>query len=153
ADFAANFVRQKAASERIGGSKIHMPSKSPLVLIATFLTLVAFSWPPDRASLLPAPTPAATLSATEAESSPVPDSELQYRVALVADNDVLNVRAAPGVQSAVVDSLPNGEIVQPLGSGRTVNGDFWIPIRYGAGKTGWVNRSYLIATRDRAAFC
>lgn len=65
-----------------------------------------------------------------------------YRVVGIPDDDVLNVRAAPGMNSKTSFTLSNGEAVQVKG-GSVFNGDTeWIPITAGS-QQGWVRNKYV----------
>ena len=61
----------------------------------------------------------------------------------VAPNDVLNIRAGPGVTSPITNRIPYyGAGIQIQGRGERVASSFWVPIQYEE-TTGWVNRTYL----------
>lgn len=61
----------------------------------------------------------------------------------VAHNDVLNVRAAPGIDQPVIEELdPLAVDVLALGNTRALPGSFWIEIESN-GTTGWSNASYF----------
>jgi len=61
----------------------------------------------------------------------------------VAGDDVLNVRARPGVVHPIVGTLPpHSNEIQLAGAGERVDGALWVPIRHKE-TTGWVNSSYL----------
>jgi hypothetical protein len=119
-----------------------------LIAVLTFMILFRSQ---DGAQLSVAMGQAAT--ATALPTDLLPDAALHYQVAFVAENDALNVRAAAGVQATIVDTLQNGDTVQPAGAGQMIDGALWIPIQYNTGKSGWVNRNFLIATQERSAFC
>jgi hypothetical protein len=123
--------------------------KACTVLCATLLLLTGH--PNSRA------LPASTQAATEVVEPPVPDSELTYEVSFVTTNDTLNVRDSVGVQGKVIDTLQNETPVKLLTSTQVDDGALWVQIQYqdaqGATKTGWVNRAFLIANRDKVAFC
>ncbi|MGB0387851.1 MAG: protein kinase domain-containing protein [Ardenticatenaceae bacterium] len=71
------------------------------------------------------------------------EQSLLYRVVNVEDDDTLNVRSGAGVDNSRVGTIRhNGTDVQITGTGVEVNGDFWVPIKYGQ-LNGWVNRSFL----------
>ncbi len=66
-----------------------------------------------------------------------------YAVVNVARDDVLNMRAGPGVEFSVVGTLPYyAEGVQLADAAVTVDGLPWVPVKY-LGAAGWVNRNYL----------
>ena len=61
----------------------------------------------------------------------------------VVDASALNVRAGPGPQEPVVDSLPRGEVVEGTGRTDTVDGALWVELRRPDGGTGWAAGRYL----------
>lgn len=66
-----------------------------------------------------------------------------YAVVDVPLDDVLDVRVTPGVDSPVVGSIPPyGMGVQIIGPEQHVDGEKWVPVRYGK-LEGWANRAYL----------
>ena len=66
-----------------------------------------------------------------------------YAVVNVAADDVLNMRAGPGVQFSVVGTLPYfAEGVQIAPAEVSVDGSPWVPAKY-LGTAGWVNRNFL----------
>ena len=61
----------------------------------------------------------------------------------VAHNDILNVRAAPGIDQPVIEELdPLSVDVLALGNTRALSRSFWIEIEAN-GVTGWANASFL----------
>lgn len=83
-------------------------------------------------------TPATKKPVQRAEKKPAP-RQPSFRVARVADNDMLNIRSGPSEYTSIVG------IISPSGRGVRVTGDCrgdWCPIRHGA-TAGWVNRYYL----------
>jgi SH3-like domain-containing protein len=67
------------------------------------------------------------------------DSTPVYRVTGVSGNDVLNIRASPDANSAIVNTIP------PDGKGVRITGDCsenWCPVDY-RHASGWVNRRFL----------
>ena len=66
-----------------------------------------------------------------------------YAVVNVAPDDVLNIRAGPGVDAPVVGKIPSyGLGVRIREAGAQARPSAWVPIRY-KNLTGWVNRRYL----------
>ena len=117
---------------------------------------VAFLGSPDEES--PTPPEAAPPVTTPPESTPtttttttVPpqpvfDTERPglWDVTGIADDDELDVRFRPG--AAVMGSLPHDAVqVRATGITATVADTLWRQIEFGAGTTGWVNASYLVA--------
>lgn len=66
-----------------------------------------------------------------------------YTAVNVAPDDVLNVRAGPGVSNPVVGSMPpHAPNVQVGEMGQKVGGALWLPVWY-RGTEGWANGNYL----------
>jgi hypothetical protein len=66
-----------------------------------------------------------------------------FAVVGVASDDVLNVRARPGVAHPIVTTIPyHGLDVEVHAGGQEVSGSWWVPVTYG-GVTGWANNHYL----------
>lgn len=87
----------------------------------------------------------ATPNALAAETPNILPSLEPYQVVDVADDDILNIRSAAGVQNPVVGTIPPyGSGVRITGSGVAVPGSDspWVPVEYN-GITGWVNSHYL----------
>jgi hypothetical protein len=81
------------------------------------------------------------------------ESRRIYAVIFVEPNDVLNVRAGPGVNFGTVGELPpDANDVRLSGSGQLVSGSTWMPIQRG-GVTGWVNSRFLTQFVPEDAFC
>jgi hypothetical protein len=106
-----------------------------------------------------APTVApATPTVTPVEASPTPSPvaspvDLRYRVIFVADDDVLNVRTAPGVANPVAGELaPDAGDVIVSGPGELVTGSLWVPVVAGP-VSGWVNSQFLTESVPGEAFC
>lgn len=70
---------------------------------------------------------------------PSEGDELMYKKVKLQSSKTLNMRNAPGTDSAVIGGVPNGEIVEVITSGD------WPYVRY-AGKSGYVSGQYLIDT-------
>lgn len=86
-----------------------------------------------------------TLTPTRKPPTPTPISYRPepYTVVNVAPDDVLNVRAGPGVANPVVGTLPpHAQNVQVGESGQETGGVLWLPVWY-RGTQGWVNSNYL----------
>lgn len=66
-----------------------------------------------------------------------------YGVFRVRSDDVLKVRAAPGVKSPEIGALPHdAKGIKVTAAGKMVGRDTWVPVRY-KDLAGWVNQSYL----------
>ena len=72
-----------------------------------------------------------------------PPTELLYRIVNVQEDDVLNIRAKPTVDSALIGQIPpDGEGVQITGASFKTDDATWVPIQYKE-VSGWVNRHFL----------
>jgi len=66
-----------------------------------------------------------------------------YRVTRVAADDVLNIRAEPDADSAIVGQIPhNGQYVTLSGASQAIGRSTWVQIDW-QGLQGWVNDAYL----------
>ena len=95
------------------------------------------------------PTASPTMVPTEPPpASPTADPDIMFEVANVASDDVLNVRAKPGVGNPIVGTIPyDGTEVEITGPSQQINGNPWVPIKYKE-ITGWVNSYYLANKSD-----
>ena len=102
------------------------------------------------------PTTMPTATAVPPTNTPIPNisnQQTSYAVVFVEPNDVLNVRAGPGVGFGIVGTLPpNATNVQITGSGQLVAGSTWVPVQQG-GLTGWVNSRFLTQSVSDETFC
>ena len=74
-----------------------------------------------------------------------------FAVVGVASDDVLNVRAGPGVGHDIVGTIPyHGLDVDVRAGGQEVAGSWWVPVEY-QGVTGWANNSYLARQAGRTS--
>jgi hypothetical protein len=88
----------------------------------------------------PTVTPERTPTPTDTPTAPM---DTIYTVVNVASDDVLNVRAGPGVGNVIVGSIPPyGMDIQVVGAGEEIDSAVWVPIRY-QDVAGWVNSNYL----------
>jgi uncharacterized protein YraI len=105
------------------------------------------------------PTSTASQVASEREdaeaaatSSAAP--EIRYAVIFLADGEVLNVRAGPGVTNPVVGSLQaNARDLIPTGKRQDVDGVTWIEIEQPEGGEGWVSSDFLTEQATPARVC
>ena len=74
-----------------------------------------------------------------------------HRVVLVAGDDVLNVRAAAGVDGKLIGKLVPGVAVRLAGSSQQVGSSTWVTVETPAGP-GWVNSFYLTRSIVEADF-
>lgn len=88
-----------------------------------------------------APTTGTTLAGEPIEFGPAAGDELA--VIGVAHDDVLNLRAGPGADQAVVAEIPNlSEGLVALGNTRDLGDSFWVEVDY-EGTTGWVHYGFV----------
>lgn len=88
-----------------------------------------------------APSTGTTLAGEPIEFGPAAGDELA--VIGVAHDDVLNLRAGPGADQAVVAEIPNlSEGLVALGNTRDLGDSFWVEVDY-EGTTGWVHYSFV----------
>ncbi len=96
----------------------------------------------------PEPSPDATASPEDLagepfDGPPLNGSPAALDVIGVAADDVLNVRAGPGTDAAVVTTLdPLATEVAATGRARLLPGSIWLEVEVGA-TTGWANGSFL----------
>jgi hypothetical protein len=116
--------------------------------------------PPQPTSTVPEPSPTSTALPTPvpptgtAPPTAVPPTATEpappvgpglgpFAVVDVASDDVLNVRAGPGVAYPVVGTVPfYGIGVEVYAGGQEVDSSWWVPVQYGD-VTGWANSHYL----------
>ncbi len=110
----------------------------------------------DYASALPIGKPPTQARVWDQNELPgvdgAPARELR-NVVLVAGDDVLNVRRAPGADQAIVGMLHPDATVRVAGGTRAVSGSTWVELRVPGG-TGWVNGRFLtqvVSASDFAA--
>jgi hypothetical protein len=90
------------------------------------------------------PVPPTVPGGTEVEPEPPVGPVVgDYAVVGVASDDVLNVRAGPGVSRAIVGTIPyNGLYVEVHAGDQQVDGSWWVPVVF-RDVSGWVNSHYL----------
>jgi len=102
----------------------------------------------SRASWMPAGTTCAT------DDGACRRASRTYGVVLIEADDVLNVRAEPGVGAPIVDTLaPESVDIEATGRETIVEGARWVEIVRPGGGTGWVNAYYLTELISPEAFC
>jgi hypothetical protein len=112
-------------------------SPSPTVAVTATPTLTAA--PTDT---VPAPPTLPPATPTE-PAPPVGPSLGVFAVVDVVSDDVLNVRARPGVAYPIVGTIPaSGMDVEVHAGGQEVSDSWWVPVQY-KGLSGWVNSNYL----------
>jgi spore germination protein GerM len=79
------------------------------------------------------------------------ETALHSRVALVPEDDTLNVRTGAGVDHGILGSLPPGVVVARTGSEQPVGSATWAEIATPVGP-GWVNDLFLAAVVEDGAF-
>jgi uncharacterized protein YgiM (DUF1202 family) len=117
----------------------HTPQPAPTATE----TATALPSPSPTASATPSPTSTPTHTPTP-EGTPLPTPEPGvYAVVGVRLDDVLNVRAGPGVDNASIGAIaPYGTDVQVLEGGVQIRSAVWVQVAYGHVR-GWVNSRYL----------
>jgi hypothetical protein len=104
----------------------------------------------------PTPTLAAIGTAEDAVTAvPTVDlnTESEYRVIHVDENDILNVRSGPGASNGIVTSLEPGRGgVRIVGFGQIVDDSVWVPINVDE-SSGWVNSRFLTEDIPGDDFC
>jgi len=124
------------------------PPPLPTQLTLTPVEVVVVASP----TLAPSPVPSATPPPPEPTPF-VPDDETEFTVVYVNSEDVLNVRAGPGVGNSVVGELvPDATDITITGEGQLVEGSLWVPIEAG-NVAGWVNSAFLTEIVAAEEFC
>lgn len=126
------------------------PTTAPIVL-ASATPLPAGTVPSPTASIVPVTkTPIVTANPPV---TPTP-ADVEYRVAFVAANDVLNVRLRPDPAAPIVTELAaDAAGIRVTGPGRNLpDGSIWRPVTTDRGD-GWVNGDYLVEVVERDTFC
>ncbi len=98
-------------------------------------------------------TPGTTTSASELPGEPIdfgPAAGDTLAVVGVAHDDVLNLRAAPGVDREILDGIPpTYDSLTAVGQTRELPESFWIAVDY-EGTEGWVNLTFIGYLGDTA---
>jgi Bacterial SH3 domain len=119
------------------------PAATPITAATATVTPAPTSTPVPPPTATPSPTPAPT-ETPEPAATPTRDPDARvYAVTGVALDDVLNVRAGPGIEHPIVGTLPPyGTGIEVTHRGESAGGATWVPIRR-ADLAGWVNSAYL----------
>ena len=118
------------------------PAPTPQPPTSTSVPAPTPRLPASTSAPAPTPRPATNGSPTET-SRPVGPRLGDFAVVGVYDDDVLNVRAGPGVDERIVGTIPYyGHDVEVHAGGQQVGESWWMPVRYGELK-GWANSSFL----------
>lgn len=131
------------------------PTVAPSAELPTAAPPTSTTTPTASPILTATPPPAtATAVATVPPAATAVSTEVEYRVAFVAANDVLNVRRQPSPNAAIVAELaPDATGVHAIGEGQTLlGGSLWLSVET-AGGDGWVNSAYLTEFVDQKTFC
>ena len=131
---------------------VSTPVQTNTAVLPATVTVDASGQPPTGQT----PTLAATVTiAAGVTAGPTVsvNTEAEYRVIHVEENDILNVRSGPGASNAVVTGLPPGTRgVRIVGFGQNVDGSLWVPINAGT-VSGWVNSRFLTEQVESELFC
>jgi hypothetical protein len=112
-------------------------SPSPTATATTTPTLTA-----ALTDTIPVPLTPPPPTATE-PAPPIGPSLGVFAVVDVASDDVLNVRARPGVVHPIVGTIPfYGLDVEVHAGAQEISGSWWVPVQYKS-VSGWVNGRYL----------
>ncbi len=112
---------------------------SPSPTVAAIASPTLTSIPTDTAPVPPTLPPATPTQ----PAPPIGPSLGVFAVVDVASDDVLNVRAGPGVAYPIVGTIPSsGMDVEMHAGGHEVSDSWWVPVQY-QGLSGWVNSHYL----------
>ena len=77
-----------------------------------------------------------------------------YAVVMLGEGDLLNVRAGPGTDNDVMETLgPEVRDLQPTGNEEETGGVLWLEIQRPSEKPGWVSRAFLTEQVEPQAFC
>lgn len=128
------------------------PTATPVLLTATPLPASPTPLPPSATLVSPtSPPPSATITPTSVTPSTLSGP---YGVVSVLPGDVLNIRAAPGADKAVVGAFPP-TITNVMRTGPTtmVGDKLWLQVQNPGGGIGWVNAEYLTEYAPPSTFC
>jgi uncharacterized protein YgiM (DUF1202 family) len=84
-------------------------------------------------------TGTAVPAAAAIKASPCPTPPGVYFVTAQA----VNMRACPGLECAIVDTLTGGQVVTVITTQAAPDGGTWSNVTTQAGQTGWVNSRFL----------
>ena len=139
---------------------------NPVVITPAVNTLIAAGTKPAPLELQPENTPTvdemeAALSGTEITETVVPDEthaplnkEALYAVIQLAETDLLNVRAEPGLFSHVLFTLPPQQRdLKPTGQEQVTDEGSWLEVEMSDGTTGWVSAQFLTEQVEPSIFC
>jgi hypothetical protein len=146
--------------------------KTPFLVFVmlTLCGLSACTWPVRTPTPAPVqslldlpdmtPLPTLTLGPTATAIPPTPDPEQAanytgpYAVVKVAADDTLKIRAAAGIQNAIIGSFaPAFNGITRTGKSVKVGEEPWYEIQRPEGGSGWVSSSYLTEYTSPATFC
>ncbi len=75
---------------------------------------------------------------------PPPPTDERVRVGIVGGGSA-NVRAQPSTAAPILDSLPDGTVLDLAGPNRAVDGRTWRNVRLSDGRTGWIAGELLVS--------
>ena len=77
-----------------------------------------------------------------------------YAVILVSADNVLNVRAEPGIDQPILAMLePDARDLKITGNRKTIGEDEWVEIEQSSEENGWVSSTFLTQQVPKEAFC
>lgn len=130
--------RRSVSSPPITPPVITIAPTQEMVLVAATATAIR----PTHTAVVPTPTASAPILAG------------LYAVVMLGEGDLLNVRAGPGKDSDVLETLgPEARNLQPTGKIEESGGVTWVEIQRSSGPPGWVSRSFLTEQVEPQAFC
>ena len=133
-------VMEAAAATLTAGAPTPAPTAAAMLTDTPLPAPTATSLP--SASPPPADTQTPQATAT-AMPPPVGPNLGQFAVVNVRSNDELNVRSGPGVEHAVVGTIPcYGTGVAVFAGGQQVAESWWVPVEY-QDVSGWANSGFL----------
>ena len=120
-----------------------VPAETTAVIPAASATATATVEPTVAPIATSTPSPVPVLPSPTEPAPPVGPSLGRFAVVDVASDDVLNIRALPGVNHAIVGTIPYyGHGVEVYAGGQEIGGSWWVPVQHGEVQ-GWVNSKYL----------
>jgi hypothetical protein len=102
----------------------------------------------------PTRTPSASGQGTPPGPGPAFSGSQLYAVVMVAEDNVLNVRTAPGIDNPILETLPpNSRDLRLTGGRQTADGAEWWELSLTSGSAGWASAAFLTQQVPSEAFC